>query len=105
MRPGATADYEHLSRVRRYIHIVRDKVEALTALKINHVTGLFVADHLADRPDVSREVKDLRKTDIFASDWRTLLEESSRNWREFLAIVGERAPEDQRLVKLLDQGP
>lgn len=105
MRPGATADYDHLSRVRRYIHIVRDKVEALTALEINYVTGLFVADHLADRPDVSREVKDLRKTDIFASDWQTLLEDSSRNWREFLAIVGERAPGDQRLAKLVDRRP
>lgn len=102
MRPGATADWDHLSRVRRYILIVRDRVEALTELEITRVTGLFVADRLEQRTDVAQEVRELRKTDIFAYDWQTLLEESARNWREFLAIVGERAPADQRLAKLVD---
>ena len=102
MRPDATADWDHISRVRRYILIVRDRVEALTELRITRVTGLFVADRLEQRVDVAKEVQELKKTDIFAYDWESLLEQSARNWREFLAIVGDRAPKDQRLAKLVD---
>lgn len=100
MKPGKTADYDHLSRCRAYIHIIREKLEAETSLGIRKVSGLIVADKLANRTEVRREIPELAKMDIEATSWETLLEQSERVWREYLAIVKERAPDDDRLGTL-----
>jgi hypothetical protein len=100
MRPGKRADWDHLSRCRRYVLLIRDKIEPETALGISKVTGLIVADRLDSDASVRREIKELEKSDILAFSWSSLLEQSERTWREFLEILGARAPEDQRLKKL-----
>jgi hypothetical protein len=69
-------------------------------LGISKVTGLIVADRLDSDASVRREIKELEKSDILAFSWSSLLEQSERTWREFLEILGARAPEDQRLKKL-----
>jgi hypothetical protein len=102
MRPSKTADYDHLSRCRAYIHLVRDKVESETALGIEKVTGLIVADRLDRKPQVRREVDELKKMDIHAYSWESLLQESEGTWKDFLEIVGQRAPQDERLRSLQD---
>ncbi len=80
--------------------MIRDKIEAETALGISKITGLIVADRLDSDASVRREIQELEKSDIFAFSWPSLLEQSERTWREFLEIVGARAPEDQRLQAL-----
>lgn len=100
MRPGKRADWDHLSRCRRYVLIIREKIKVQTALGIKHVTGLIVADRLDSDQGVRAEVAELEKSDIYAFDWQTLLDQSERTWREFLAIIGTRAPSDQRLQNL-----
>lgn len=103
MRPGKTADFDHLSRCRAYIHLVRDKVESQTGLEIEKVTGLIVADKLANKAQVRREIPELRKSDIYAFSWDALLGKAEQTWREFLEIVGERAPDDDRLRSLREK--
>ena len=105
MRPGERADWDHLSRCRRYVLLIRDKVEAQSALGISKVTGLIVADRLDSDASVRREVPLLEKADIFAYSWPSLLEQSEGTWRDFLEIVGARAPEDQRLRDLQQLAP
>jgi hypothetical protein len=100
MRPGKRADWDHLSRCRRYVLLIRHKIEAETALGISKITGLIVADRLESDASVRSEIQELEKSDIFAFSWPSLLEQSERTWREFLEIVGTRAPDDQRLQKL-----
>jgi len=100
MRPGKRADWDHLSRCRRYVLLIREKIEAETALGIRRVTGLIVADRLESDPSVRREVQELEKSDIYAYSWPSLLEQSERIWREFLEIVGSRSPSDHRLRAL-----
>lgn len=103
MRPGKRADWDHLSRCRRYVLLIRDKVDAETALGIKKVTGLIVADQLDRDPSVKREVLELEKSDIYAYSWPSLLEQAERIWREFLEIVGSRAPSDDRLRALQER--
>jgi len=105
MRPGKRADWDHLSRCKRYVHLIRDKIEAETALGITRITGLIVADRLESDASVRREIQDLEKSDILAFSWPSLLEQSERTWREFLDIVGERAPGDHRLKELQQTAP
>lgn len=97
MRPGERADWDHLSRCRRYVLLVREKVETETALGIGRVTGLIVADRLESDAGVRREIGELEKSRIYAYSWQTLLEQAEREWREYLEILGSRAPEDERL--------
>jgi hypothetical protein len=97
MRPGLRADWDHLSRCRRYIHLIREKIEPQTALGIKKITGLIVADYLDDDAGVRRELSELVKTDIYAYDWESLLDAAEKRWSEFLDILGQRAPQDERL--------
>jgi len=100
MRPGIKADWDHISRCRRYVLLIRGKIEVETALGIKDITGLIVADRLDNDPSVKKEVMELTKSDIHAFSWATLLDESERTWRDFLDILGSRAPLDERLQRL-----
>jgi hypothetical protein len=100
MRPGKKADWDHLSRCRRYVLLIREKLKVETALGIGRVTGLIVADRLDSDASVRSEVQELMKSDIHAFSWKSLLDQSERTWREFLSILGTRAPTDQRLHQL-----
>lgn len=100
MRPGKTADYDHLSRCRAYVHLVRDKVESQTALGIKKVTGLIVADKIDKTSLVKKEIPELEKTDIYVYSWRSLLSQAEETWREFIDIFIARAPSDERLKSL-----
>lgn len=102
MRPGLTADWDHLSRCRMYVNLVRDKLADNTKLGIDpeRVTGLIVADKFSNKRAVKKEIPELRKSDIFTFEWSALLEESKGRWREFLDILKERGPDDPRLAGL-----
>ena len=100
MRPGKTLDYDHLSRCRAYVTLVKMKVENESALGIRRVTGLVVADNLGRSALVSKEIDELKKSNIYVYSWNTLIAQAERTWRDFLDIVGERAPADERLKSL-----
>lgn len=104
MRPGKESDWDHLSRCRRYIHKIRGRTEAESQLGIKHVTGLIVADGLHNADDIKREVEELAKTEIYAYSWRSLIAEAEAVWRDFLDILVDRAPDDQRLRELKNAG-
>ena len=100
MRPGKTADWEHLCRCELYVQLVREKVLVETALGITKITGLVVADALDHRAEVRSKIGTLAREDIHTYTWQSLLEEAARTWREFLEIVDQRAPDDVRLRDL-----
>jgi len=100
MKPDKKADYDHLSRCRRYVHNIRIKIKSLSALGITRVTGLIVADKLDEAGEVLQEIESLHQLDIWAYSWDALLEQSRARWREYLEIITERAPEDDRLQSL-----
>jgi len=107
MRPGKKADWDHLSRCRRYVHHIREKIKVETALGIEKVTGLIVADRLDNDPTIKAEILDLDRIHIHAYTWKSLLNQAEGTWKDFLAILGSRSPSDQRLQELQehDKGP
>jgi hypothetical protein len=102
MRPGETADWDHLDRIERYIVNIRDLVEAESALGITRVTGLVVADRLEKSGEVKKKIEQLAREDVASFSWPSLLQEAKRRWKEFLEILIERAPNDARLQDLRD---
>jgi hypothetical protein len=100
MRPGLAADHDHLQRCQTYISIINEKIRANSALNIEQVTGLIVADELSKKPGMSVFIQNLRQVGILAHDWDTLLKSAEAKLKEFLEIVAERAPNDPRLLQL-----
>jgi len=100
VRPGKKVDWDHLDRCTHYVRYIDTKVRTQTALGIKNIAGLLVADELDKASDVQRQIEELEKTGIRALEWRTLLGRSESNWSEFLDILVNRAPEDDRFKSL-----
>ena len=100
MKPHKALDYDHLARCKRYVQIIRTSVRTETALNLSRVAGLIVADKLERSPEMAEEIKSLRKDDIYTFSWDSLLEKARETWREFLDILIERAPDDERIQAL-----
>jgi hypothetical protein len=100
MRPGLSLDLDHISRCSQYVSILREDVRANTALNIDQVTGLLVADNLSKRRGMSDQLQGLKKNGILAYDWETLLKAAEDKLKVFMEIVTDRAPSDARLKGL-----
>jgi len=100
VRPGKKVDWDHLDRCTHYVRYITSRVKVQTALGIKDVEGLIVADELDKAPDVETQIVELAKTGIRALEWHTLLGQSESGWEEFLDILVDRAPEDDRFQPL-----
>ncbi len=102
MRPGLTVDRDHIDRYQEYIDILRSSVASNTELEFNVVSGLLVADGLDRRRGMDNILARLAKDDMRALEWRGLLERAESQWDDFLTVLIERAPDDDRLSTLRD---
>ena len=100
MRPGLTVDREHLNRYQQYVDILRSRIRSNTAFRFDNVSGLLVADRLNRKPDMEGALARLAQDDMEAIEWSGLLERARAQWKEFLDLLVERAPEDDRLIGL-----
>ena len=100
MRPGLTINRDHVNRYEEYIDILRSGIFSSTGHEFEIVSGLLVADNL-DRPaGMDRVLKRLANDDMKAIEWRGLLDQARMQWKEFLTVLVERAPKDERLANL-----
>lgn len=100
MRPGKTVDRDHLNRYQLYMDIVREKVEASTELGFETVSGLLVAEKLSTLTGVSKLLDRLKDDNMLAIEWDGLLARAEAQWSEFLDVLVDRAPNDERLETL-----
>jgi hypothetical protein len=104
MRPGLTIDFDHISRYEEYIRILRTKLNANTALGFSgsNTFGYLVADNLAKKAHVIDKIRSLQKENMECIDWLSLLAQSKHQWKEFLEVLKERAPNDNRLQAIVN---
>jgi len=102
VRPGKGVDWDHLDRCTHYVRYIQSKISAQTALGIQNVEGLIVADRLDNSPVFVAQLRALENTGIRAFEWRSLLGNSENHWKEFLDILIERTPTDDRMKTLRD---
>jgi hypothetical protein len=100
MKPGKTLDWDHLSRCELYVSSIEAQVQAETALGLKKVSGLVVADAIAKNPNLQTKIYKLEADDIRICAWKTLIEQAKSSWKDYLFILGERAPQDARLQQL-----
>ena len=100
MRPGLTANRDHINRYQTYIDILRSRINANTELTFKDVSGLLVADKLDKTPGMDQTLTRLAEADMKALEWDGLLSRATAQWKEFLEILVGRAPEDDRLLAL-----
>lgn len=97
MRPGISLDPDHLSRFQRYCAIVKEDLEASSALDLDRVTGYLIADHPGKAGGFKTIIESMRVQDQYAMSWGELLASAKHQWKEFLEHIRERAPEDARV--------
>ena len=101
MRPGIRIDWDHVNRFQRYVRIVRSNIEANTGSIFKQVTGYIIADKLENRTELIDLIRDLSNSDMYAMDWATLFANAISQWEDFLVILAERDPQDERLQVLI----
>jgi RecB family endonuclease NucS len=101
MKPGETLDWDHLSRFERYVRKMRSAIKVNTAGDFKVVTGYIVADKLDKDSDAMDKIESMKRDDMFAMDWRTLLSKAGSKWKDFLSVLSNRG-DDPRLKALLD---
>lgn len=100
MRPGLTVDRDHINRYEEYIDVLRSSIARNTDLEFGTVSGLLVADKLERRRGMDETLKRLASADMKALEWTGLLERAGAQWEEFLKILVDRSPNDERLATL-----
>jgi Histidine kinase-, DNA gyrase B-, and HSP90-like ATPase len=103
MRPGLRLDWEHINRFDRYVRLIRSKVLSRTGGKFNTVTGLVVADEIAEDAALLGKIKDMESQGMYANDWDGLLSEAISQWKDFLKILVARGKGDPRLKALVEK--
>ena len=102
MRPGLTLDWDHISRCKRYINYIRQKIDTQTEFEFTSVSGYIIADKVDQDSAVREEIKDLKQHDVVVNDWKGLLDSAKSSWNEYLHILVKRGKGDSRLQNLLD---
>ena len=97
LRPGLALDTDHLQRCANYVAHIRAAVEKLSALPFAKVSGLIVADRIPSRDPFRHLIEMYAKSDILVTDWHTVISDARARHEEFLRILGERDPDDERL--------
>jgi len=100
MRPGLTLDRDHLYRFQTYIDVLRAAIRANSALGFEVITGLVVADNLARKPGNDELIQRLQAAHMHCLEWRSLLARAEAQWKDFLHVLVQRAPQDERLQEL-----
>ena len=100
MRPGLKLDWDHVNRFERYVTRLSGNIAANTGGPFNRVTGYIIADEIDEAEDLRRKIISLQREDMFAVDWNTLFSNAVAQWKEFLDILVDRAPDDPRLQAL-----
>ncbi len=100
MRPGLPVDRNHIDRFQRYVDILRSRIRANSSLGLANVTGMLVADRLDRKPEDTDVIERMGKSNMFCLEWHVLLSEAAAQWDEFLGVLAERSPDDERVKAL-----
>ena len=101
MRPGLQVDRDHLDRLNYYVSEVRNAIEGETGGTIQHADKAYlIADTIRESQSVHNRIQQLSKENIFVLSWDGLIEQALSQWRDHLALLKSRFPEDKRIQAL-----
>ncbi|EKD55688.1 MAG: hypothetical protein ACD_59C00074G0005 [uncultured bacterium] len=101
MRPGLKLDVDHIDRTNYYVMEVKNALKKESASRFKHVEAAFlIADSVNDSELMQNRIEQIKNEGIFTLSWNTLIEESIKQWEDFLKILKLRHPTDPRLQEL-----
>jgi hypothetical protein len=100
MQPGKPLDVGHISRFEYYVTTIRTYLAANTGAQFKRCIGYLIASAAVKDAAIASMVASKAREDMYYMDWRTLLAEAEKQYAEFMQILREHSPEDERLKKL-----
>ena len=101
MRPGKMVDRDHLDRLNYYVADVRNAIAGETGGTIQHADKAYlIADTINKSQSIHTRIQQLSKENIFVLSWDDLIDQALSQWREHLALLKSRFPEDKRIQAL-----
>lgn len=102
MRPGVTIDVDHVQRFQRYMAEIKAAMVPGANTDFDRVGGLLVADGVNRRAAVVHLVEEQRTLGRLIMDWPYLLDRAEAQWRDYLFLLRDRSPEDERVQSLVE---
>jgi hypothetical protein len=100
MQPGKPLDIDHVGRFEYYIETIRGHLSVNTGGQFKRCIGYLIANDPVRDPAIMVMMKSKEPLGMYFMDWYTLLAESEKQYSEFMQILREHSPEDERLKKL-----
>jgi len=100
MQPGKTLDVGHIGRFEYYVSTIRTHLAANTGGQFKRCIGYLIASAAVKDSAIASMVVSKAREDMYYMDWHTLLAEAEKQYEEFMQILREHAPQDDRLKKL-----
>jgi hypothetical protein len=103
MRPGEPADYDHVMRLNRYVTRIETAIQnfgSASDFRGKTVFGLLIADKLDKDPSLSKTLQNFRQT-MDTITWEGLLKTVKARYKDFFAVLKQKAPEDPRIKGLV----
>jgi hypothetical protein len=100
MQPGKNLDIGHIARFEYYVSTIRTYLTTTTGGQFKRCIGYLVASAAVKDPAIASMVVSKAREDMYYMDWHTLLAEAEKQYEEFMQILRQHAPQDDRLKKL-----
>lgn len=102
MRPGCSADYDHITRLNLYVQRIREAVDSQSyggSTPKPLVRGILLADDIIKDGAVKSILKGFHG-EIMAYDWKGLLNNVKGRYKDYYELLRSKAPNDPRLKEL-----
>lgn len=104
MRPGLPLDYEHVTRLNRYITQIQAYVQEMGPEYANRkVFGILIADYPHKDAPLAMTVQDFRHN-LEVYTWDGLFNMVQQGNRDYIEVLRMKAPEDPRVKGLVNLG-
>lgn len=98
MRPGLEIDHDHISRINLYVTELRIRIEKMTGATINRLENAYIiAESNKTNELTARKILEEKKHGILFLTWDALIDEAIRQWSEYLDLLKERFPKEERI--------
>ena len=101
MRPGIEIDHDHIDRIDTYVTELRIRMRKQTGATIKQLNKAYiVADSNKDSELVSEKILEKSEKGILFLTWEGLIQESIKQWLEYLELLKLRYPDEKRIQDL-----
>ncbi len=101
MRPGLEIDHDHIDRIDTYVTELRIRLRKQTGSTIKRLDYAYiVADSNKDSELVSEKIREKAEKGIFFLTWEGLIQESIKQWKDYLEMLKARYPSEPRIQNL-----